>query len=552
MRYYGSDYLNDLKISINNVSEAADQGNYPVPIRNVQADGKSYAYKMRGIDIAQNAYNHVNRVNQRLLELQGILDTFYGEVDSISNNAFSLARMLCMLIDESNRSMSKICDMLDGDGDYKGTEVTASDIKAAGIDREKCKNLKNRFWTFIIDSEVDIDGGILDQNAVTEFLDDISKRKLEAKDIPLMDYNRLKKLYHHYVKNRYGEEKDITKLDTGTCSNCVRVFELLNPLAKTATDKFFKNIIKDDAIFSMIKMDAIKYAIYTQEPKLRSIIIYYLSKMKLTDYESPGSHYNAFSNEFYVDLSGLMSDGTEIFDGFFHEFGHALDDYSKTFGMSSKVLHDQLIEDFKGHMDSVIKQSNYSLDKNEKKELFDFVISNKNINVWPMGNEKDHYLPADWSQDQKDVFFFLRDYYGYREYLYGYGTDYFDLSLPHSAKDGFSYDLEGNRVVDDIVGAITNNQYAGVFGHVETNIPVDINSEEELIEYLQEYPYWYDGKKLSDRLEAEFFATIFGQSIYGTDHSQAEKIFGKSCLMYDGIIDKIYEKVPDKYKIFDD
>ena len=53
-------------------------------------------------------------------------------------------------------------------------------------------------------------------------------------------------------------------------------------------------------------------------------------------------------------------------------------------------------------------------------------------------------------------------------------------------------------------------------------------------------------------MEAEFFATIFGQSIYGTDHSQAEKIFGKSCSMYDGIIDKIYEKVPDKYKIFDD
>lgn len=555
MRYYGSDYLDDLKRSINNVSEAADLSYYPTPIRNAQADGKSYAYKMRGIDIAQNAYDHVARVNNKLIELQGVLETFYGEVDSISNNVFTMARMICMLIDESNRSMSNICDMLDGVGKYKGTEVTSGDIKAAGIDREKCKNLKNRFWTFIIDAEVDIDGGILDQGAVTAFLDDIAQRKMEAKDLPLMDYNRLKKLYHYYVKNRYGEEKDISKTDYDTCSNCVRVFELLNPLAKTATDKFFKDVIKDEAVFSIMKMDVIKYAIYTQEPKLRSITLYYLSKVKLADYEAANPHYNDFDNNIYIDLSGFTSDSSEFFNGFFHEFGHALDDYSNAFGMSSKVIHDQLIEDFKDHMDSVIKQSNYSLSKDEIKALFDFVISNKNINVKPMGKEKDHYLPADWSQEQKDVFFYLRDYYGYREYIYGRGTKYFDISVPHHSVGGFSYEQESNRVVDDIVGGITNNQFGGVFGHPRRDIPTDISSEEDLIKCLQGYTYWYEGKTsdtIKEKLEAEFFATIFAQSFNGDVHSQAEKIFGKSCSIYDGIIDKIYDDVPDKYKEFDD
>ena len=355
MRYYGKDYLDELKRSINNVSDSAELTNYSTRIRNTYVSGKRTLYKERGIEVAQNAFNHVITVNQKLEKLQEVLESFYGEVDSVSSNAVALARMLRTMIDESNRSMVAICDMLDGVGEYKGKEVTGAAISEAGINRVNCKNLRYRFWTFMIDTEVELEDGVLDEKAVEIFLDDVTKRKIKAQDLPIMDYNRLKKLNAYYANNRFGEKNDISKMNNDTIANCVRVFEFLNPVAKEATDKFFKKSQETEFLITQLHIDAIKYSIYTMDPKLRSITLYYLSKMKIGTYENPRSYYASGSNKLYLNLTECITDGSVIFEDFFHEFGHALDDYSKLCGLSSNAFHDQLISDFKEHMDKIIK-----------------------------------------------------------------------------------------------------------------------------------------------------------------------------------------------------
>ena len=569
MRYYGEDYLNSLTRSINAAYGSTESGNYSLPVRRTYVNAKRRNLQDQSINVSQSAFYQFNSVKNKLMLLQETLDQFYGEVDETSRLIWRMADSIRALISENSKVLGDICDLMNGAGLYKGSAITSEKIAKRLPDDWVLRNKSRYFWTRMID--VEIDNGHLNEKAVQRFLefyDDLvgcnpTDRFEKDEETEL----RLKKICEFYKNDRFGKTGDFRDMDVQRLNNCVIAFELMNPIAKERCDKFFKicyaenNETVDDNVLM------IKYMLYTAPSKYRDLILYYMPSIKIDDcaFQGGSQHFSPYYNTLTLDLTISQrvkyADGQYVFDypciDFFHEMGHGIDDVTDKGKMSksSDELHDTLISDLKSHMTSVLKEAGYSLNKKDKKELFDFIISKENINVVPPdGKGEEYYFPKDWNDNQREAFKYLRKYYGYRDYEYfGFdGLASFD-TIHYSEQDLTNGDYE-TLIIDDSVGAITNNQLAGINGHYMDPISStkEIDGPDDIVKKLKKYSYWYnDGifRGLGENVESEFFAQSFSYKIAGVDLTRTAEVFGKTCDSFNKLIEGLCDsKVPEKFR----
>ncbi|MBO7453185.1 MAG: hypothetical protein J6U54_22870 [Clostridiales bacterium] len=562
MRYYGEDYLQDLKRSITAAYGSVDRTNYSLPIRNTYVNSKRRGMKDRSAQIAQNATGSFASVRQKLNTLQTVLEGFYGEVDETSARILEMTKMIEGMISDSNSALKELSGMLNGVGTYSKKCLTSKMIDSIVLDQKKKQETASKFWVLLIDTEIDNDH--LNEKAVKEYVAYLRETGMDDEDLLEEDFNRLKKIYDYYVSHRFGETGDIRDMAYQDVQNCVDVFEILNLYAKYATDVFFSNALAEHDDTIDLNIMRIKYAMYTADPKYRDIMIEYLSDMSLGDYDVDHSRYNDTLNQLYLSLdidydrrdeNGYIED--HPFGAFFHELGHGINDVTKLFGYSTSGIRDFLADDLKAHMTNVLNENGFDyLSDKERKEILNHIVSYKNANViTDRRNDYMRYLPDDWTDEQQVAYYFLKLHYGYQEYCYledPSNIDAYTVEQREPIGDVIKADRE-HELLDDIIGGLTNDQLGGVYAyHPGISIPNDrkkIKGPDDLVGYLSTgSKYWYYHTIPSPVLGSEFFAEYFNNNVCGYGVNETREVFSSTCDHYDGIIDKIYDDMSDNDK----
>lgn len=590
MRYYGTDYLNELTKDITAAHDCVDSQDYSKSIQGVTVGSSREGLKNSGIGAGQRAFSHINSVKDKFNVLQAALDTFYAEVDETSSNIVGLTDKLDELMSEANSSLVKICDMLNGVGAYQGVCITADSIKSAGVDKQKFTEVTRDFWIVVIDTEVE--GEKLNDNAVEAYVDYLQESLTNGETLSKEDIARLTKIYDYYVDHRFGSTGDVRDMSMQTVTNCVDVYELINPSAKNTMDVFFADpIAQNDEIMNR-NMVRIRYATYTADPEYRDTILYYMPSLNIVRYDLDEREHYSGSPHFYdwqlrnnglyiniaIDYDAKNSTyGPYIedsaFGAFFHEFGHGIDDVSDLFGDSSRGLHQTLEEDLRNHMIGALNKASTmsisdsekaliaSLSDEERQEIIDYIISYNNSNVVPPtgidGVEEDYFLPWNLGDENYDrmttAYNYLRNYYGYAELEY-VGTA--DMAYEYNSYPAMSDEIkrvEKYQLVSDIIGGLTNNSICGDYwAH---SAPQDMRNDPsvyynalDLYFALNEYSYWYSRDPFLPRTptghtEHEFFAESFDFNVRGVDLEPSRAIFENSCNQYDEIMNDIYDDI---------
>lgn len=560
MRYYGEDYKQELKASINAVRESADSPSYCIPINNIEVSPKRYGLKNHDIEVARKASFHVAQIKSKLTRLEEVLCAFYGETDEISESIVEMTETINDTVSESTAALIKLSRMLKGVGEYSGKTITEDDIRSAGIDAAKAKEKAAKFWTFVIDTEIENDH--VNEVAVKNYVDYIQEWEGSGNDLLREDYDRLEKIYDHYVLHRMDGVNDLREVDRQRVQNCVDVFEILNPLAKMRMDGFFSpvdpNPMEDIDVINR-NITLVRFITYTTDPKYRDILIYYLGKTHINRYDESGV-YNCLTNSISIMLTDdydYKLNGKyfypEICAAFFHEMGHCIDDLSGGFGDSTEGLNEIMKADLIDNMNNVANGYGLKLTQDQKDEVINFIVSPKNVNVQPApGDPWDKYLP-NWNDEQKYMFDIIRQHYGYTSYDYIGDEDPNKKINVIPVINGHGPIGKGAEYApsSDGVGGITNNQIGGnTSGHYEKFAIYDksIKSEKDIIKRLEKFDYWYYFGSMSSNVQAEFFADSFDTVVLGRDYDVNRQIFPSACDHYDKLIDKIYNDLPKSYK----
>lgn len=253
----------------------------------------------------------------------------------------------------------------------------------------------------------------------------------------------------------------------------IKKYELENPKEVKHIDSIFK-----DKDFSEQDIRDIKFLIYNAPEPYKSIYLEHVKDYKVQLYsnnEHDGSFYTTVSNEIYIrDDSNTMRDNPRgPYNTFFHESGHAIDDFEKTCGdltgsykYDGKMLNDIIEEDVRDYVSDYIDERWPNLSEDQKTQLM------KSLNLsddssFRYGGERDS-LPAALQS--------------YRDTLVG--EMYTDLKGPL------------NEAASDVFGGVTNNAIIGDYGHCK-----DPNDKK--------YNYWYNGTKPTGSQESELWAEFF-------------------------------------------
>lgn len=583
-RFYGTDYLECLTKEITAAHDCVDPLDYSKNISGITVGSSREGLKSDGISAGRNALSHVNDIRDKFTILQTALNTFYGEVDETSSNILTLAGKLNELMSEANSSLVKICNMLNGVGDYKGVCITADTITSAGIDKTKFAEVSNDYWVLVIDTDFDTDN--LNDTAVEAYVAYLQNRVANGEALSEDDIARLKKIYDYYVRNRFGDTGDVRDMPMQTINNCVDVYELINPDAKYTMDVFFADpIAQNDEVMNR-NMARIRYATYTADPEYRDIILHYMPDLHIVRYDlDETAYYSGYphfydwslrNNGLYINIAKDYDEkdasGNYIedrpFGAFFHEFGHGVDDVTDLFGSSSNGMHDMLAGDLRNHMIGALDNANSmpisdkekdliaSLSDEERQEVINEIMSYHNSNVIPpAGEDEDYFLPWNLGDENYDrmtaAYDYLRNYYGYRELEYvGTATQAYDYIYHDPLSDEIKKSPEYG-LVNDIVGGLTNNSTGGYYwGHGAT-MPNDSSvyyNALDLYDGLNNYGYWYTYQPFTPRIPTqhtshEFFAESFDHNVQGIDMEPSRAIFENSCDHYDDIIDGIYDDI---------
>lgn len=587
MRYYGTEYLNELTKSITAAHDSVGSQDYSSRIRGVKVGSSRIGLKNSGIGAGQRARSHINSVKDKFNVLQTALNTFYGEVDETSSNIVALTDKLDELMSEANSSLVKICNMLNGVGEYKGVCINADIVRSAGVDKQKITEISKEFWVVIIDTEVE--GDNLNDDAVEAYVDYLQDSLANRKKLSEDEIARLNAIYKYYIEHRYGRTGDLRGVPMQTVNNCVDVYELLDPKAKKTMDVFFADpIAQNDEIMNR-NMARIRYMTYTADPNYRDTILYYMPSLKIGSYDyEERVHYRgrfylrdwgASSNSLYINIAkdyeekyytyGQYTESKPV-GAFFHEFGHGIDDVTDLFGYSSDKMYDLLVGDLKSHINEALDNTDRvsisasdrtliaSLSDEERQEVIDYILSYHNSNVVPpAGEDADYFLP--WKIGDENygrmtaAYDYLRNYYGYAELEY-VGTA--DKVYESNSHPPLSDDIKNSReyeLVSDIIGGLTNNSLCGDYWSHSAPQDMEDNPEayhnaRDLYNALNDYDYWYSRdnshpRTPSSHAQHEFFAECFDHNVEGFDLEPSKAIFGNSCASYDEIINKVFSVV---------
>lgn len=554
MRYYGEAYLKELTSTVDRIHNSVDMPSLSRPIVNVDVMDHRSQLKNCGVGAANSADKHISDILIKLVQLHSDLVTFYGQVDTLAEDIAKSATQIKRIILSSTTSIDTINSMLAGTGDYAGVDITADKIRNAVQDKQKYKIMLQDAWASVVDAGITADD--VKEKAAENYIGYIKEKLENEEELASDEYDRLKSMYGYYVKTRPHMMDGEAALKPDTMQNLIDVYEILDPDAKKAMDELFSKIKKKDENITE-QLQRIRYITYTADPKYRDIIIYYSTKTGFR-FAKGKNQYDDWINTILIDFNAedqdtLKTGSTEYsqFSTFFHEFGHAVDDYYKPCGRFSESIKDTLFADLRKHIEnSIVSEGMISVSDNERDEVLDYILSFRNANVVPPeGEDEDFFLPDNWNDDQVKLFRSIRDYYGYVEYEF---LDKFSIRTDNQIYfPQFEYKGDDKIVLSDIIGALTNNQigatsgshYYGSRNNWEICNPGDLKYRME-----KEFGYWYFGSSPNYRIGTEFMANCFRASVLGSDMESARSVFGESCKAFDQFVEETYSSVPDEYK----
>ncbi|MBR2553505.1 MAG: hypothetical protein IKE94_01475 [Aeriscardovia sp.] len=612
MRYYGEDYKQHTINALDSVRDAVAGSDYAQIIRNTDVSTNNGTLKIECVQAGSNAYAQVDLVREKLNKLVTILRPFYDGVDETSDAVLKSAEKIAELLEETNTALVRMNSAINGIGEYTGTKVTPEILIDAGLDEEKCIKLKDDFWDKIISIRLANDKvSYSEAAAFVDYISALQKNGLPIPDIakkhldelfgvyigmmqsfnPNMiltkDKERLEAIYNYYCIYHLGPNNNVTELSEQTLKNCIDVYELINPDAKKVTNVFFKDAyaMSDDVISSNVQ--CIKYTLYTADPEERDLMLYFMPLTKLNILE-PGA--TACSNYIFPPVINLdLRDGNAaLCCSFFHEFGHILDFF---FFFSSNMFMNDMVQDLTNHMHNALAEMGISLPADQEQEVIDYFFTCENSNVinsdgydWP--------YPSNWTTSQAMAYYQLKDYYGYKEYVYNpseYASDdnkAYKIYTVNGYTNGFLYGTEEEstedtsvctaaayyidqaenkatseseipwyidyRIISDSIGGLTNNQIGCTcYGHY-ANYDDILNDAAELLSYsnlhnqLELYDYFYNTDKdysLTSSVAHEFFAENWEYDVFGFDKEITYNTFPSACQEYDKAKEAMFEAI---------
>ena len=418
MRYYGEEYKDFISKSIKDVHDSIKDPDYASNVRRVDVSSKNAGLKTQCVNAAGTASSHVGSIRGKLENLIDVLNTFYLNADATSDDVLKAAKEIRELLNETNAALVRMNAAVNSIGKYTGTKVTPGTLIDAGLDIEKCDKFKATIWDrlFTIQSA----DGKISYDATVAFVDyinnlqkndlDIPKqlqkhmdavfgvyiekmKSLDPDKIPAVDMKRLEGLYNYFVSTRDVEH--FKGLNKKTLQNCVDVYEILDPDAKTKTADLFADASGKGALVDL-NILRIKYALYTAEEEYRNAMFYYMPqlivKIPTKDTCKYGPEKITCSDGkkrsvLYLNLFRPDVDNNN-YCSFFHEFGHAIDDLSApdaangTVVYSSEKFKDNLVSDLRNHMrKTMIEVLKINLPDERREDLIDFFLSPENINI---------------------------------------------------------------------------------------------------------------------------------------------------------------------------
>ena len=544
----------------------------------------------------------------RLGQLNDELNNFYASADEAADSVYSAAQEINKIITEATNALIRIDNVLNGVGKYQGQPVTAKNLMDAGLKSQEYNKAKEAIWNNIIESQKKF--GCLDFELASDYIHRIIE-KLESKDSLSQEekdninsfsfyfLENIKKnnmaytvkslpiineLYKCYVLNRYDEFSCAVDLPDETRKACVAIYEFLNPSAKKIVDVFFERAVNSPNheslnAFARKNVEIIKYDLYTADSKLRFLVLSYLPKLTYKGIQSSErAKYDSENKTLLLDMH-QNPDNTTILDcSFFHEFGHALDDLlfeDMVVPLQQDIIYIstdyryELLADFSKNMKTALSDLGYTFKQEEISELLDFIISKDSINI-STEDDPDYYkklLPRKWTKKMKNAYSDLRDYYGYRNYIFEESGDqaFSAVKIP-----GLIDDSDETIIAGEMLGAITNNKFGSVghshaisptdsesFGGKIENSRDDIKNVKALHKFLKKKSYWsrnhyewlglfnIDGWFDGYASGTEFFAESFDDRIHGVDQSYNKEVFPTAIDRFEKDIDEAVKNTAD-------
>ena len=249
--------------------------------------------------------------------------------------------------------------------------------------------------------------------------------------------------------------------------------------------KLMESVLSDPDLTEQEKRD-IKFLAYTAPEPYRSVYLEHLSQYNVVVFQPDSADSDGKSGSCYWSKTGkiyLKDDDSTFgdnkrapYDTFFHESGHALDDYEKGQDLMSRSyfhngisLQDYIVDDVRDYVSNYIDE-NYAgkLTQEQKNQLM------KSMN-----------LTDDAS-------------FAYEGSTAGLPTALEDYRAEIVA--GISNNLTGhdNNAASDVYGGVTNNVFMGSYGHFK-----DENASGD------SYTYWYQNGKATRSQSSELFAEFF-------------------------------------------
>ncbi len=251
--------------------------------------------------------------------------------------------------------------------------------------------------------------------------------------------------------------------------NYIESTEEEHPEYKEKFDKY----LKDSGLSEEEIMD-VKYIVYNAPEPYRTIYLEHLSEYKIAEYDttanggSGGAWFNSGDNTIHLDgdQATYNCPGTP-YETFFHESGHAIDDFENKFGYytgnykyNGKTLDDILVDDVRNNIRARVESRGLTDDE------VDRIMRSLNLTDDASFESRKPASTGDQGLDN------IRDSI---------------ISEMRSDLQGYS-----NSSASDVYGGVTNNVINGGFGHYGDN-------------------YWYSDNgnatgKQSRELWAEFFS----------------------------------------------
>lgn len=128
MRYYGTEYRDNLTGTIDKVKASVDSETYSSEINSVYVASKNNYLKEQAQGTASNAITSINAVRTKFDNLRTTIEGFYGDVDTVSAGMSEKIAHIQTLLEGVTSSMNEMTSLLNNRSRYNGAGVTSAMI----------------------------------------------------------------------------------------------------------------------------------------------------------------------------------------------------------------------------------------------------------------------------------------------------------------------------------------------------------------------------------------------------------------------------------------